>query len=71
MCELDHERIGVEVSVSAEVYSLGGETLGRLVLDEFRYIREDRDACSPRVELARLGVGPPSVGISKATPQSP
>jgi hypothetical protein len=35
-------RRGVEVSVSAEVYSPGGEALGQLVLDEFRYMREDR-----------------------------
>jgi hypothetical protein len=45
-------RTGVEVSVSAEVYSLGGDTLGRLVLDEFRYMLEERET---RKTYKRLG----------------
>jgi hypothetical protein len=50
-CKVYGDRVtrqGVEVSVSAEVYSPGGEDLGRIVLDEFRYIYESQEGRGKR-----------------------
>jgi GNAT superfamily N-acetyltransferase len=44
-CNLSGPRVvrtGVIVDVAAEVYSTGGERLGRMILDEFRYMQELR-----------------------------
>jgi hypothetical protein len=53
-CKVYGDRVvrrGVEVIVSAEVYSPGGEALGRIVLDEFQYLYETRDGRNTRGRL--------------------